>query len=102
MQAMFGDDPIAVDGRGRGAVVVDVQPQGPPYSGKRNQDMINWIFRAAAPFTDDPWHDWVVRAGLSNLAIPAANRGKPYEGPRVEDLPNLTDVEKAAILTAMQ
>lgn len=100
MQAMFGDDPGSTGGRG-GVVVVGEQPQGPPYPGKRNQDIINWIFRAAAPFTNDPWHDWVVRAGLSSLAIPAANRGKPYQGPRIEDLPNLSDVEKAAILAAM-
>jgi GH25 family lysozyme M1 (1,4-beta-N-acetylmuramidase) len=101
MQSMFGDNPVTVDHRG-GSTVVDIQPPpGPPYPGKRNQDMINWIFRAAKPFTNDPWIDWVVRAGLSDLAIPAANRNKPYMGPRIEDLPIFSEAEKAAILAAM-
>ena len=71
------------------------------YLGLTNQDMINLIFRAALPFTDDPWEDWIVRAQLEELAVPSANRGKPYTGPRIEDLPNLSKKEKAAILANM-
>jgi GH25 family lysozyme M1 (1,4-beta-N-acetylmuramidase) len=68
------------------------------YPGKTNQDMINLFFRASIPFTDDPWTDWVMRANLEYLAIPNENRGEPYTGPRIEDLPNLTDAEKEALL----
>ena len=78
-----------------------IQPGQPTYSGVTNQEMINIIFTAAGPFTEDPWTDWVLRANLGFLAVPSGNRRKPYTGPRIEDLPNLTDREKAAILAAM-
>jgi len=66
-----------------------------------NQEMMLLIFKAALPFTDDPWNDWIVRAGLEELAVPNENRGKPYTGPRIENLPNLTEAEKKAILALL-
>jgi hypothetical protein len=63
-----------------------------------NQNLINIIFRAAAPYTNDPWNQWIVRAGLTYLAIPEENRKKPYTGPKIKDLPGLTESEKMAIL----
>jgi len=72
-----------------------------PFEGLTNHAMINLIFRAALPFTKDPWKDWVVPAGLEYLGVPRSNRGKPYTGPRIEDLPNLTDEQKNAILALM-
>jgi hypothetical protein len=68
------------------------------YPGMTNQDMINLIYMAATPFTNDPWRDWVVRANLEHLASPHENRSEPYTGPKIEDLPNLTETEKAALL----
>ena len=72
-----------------------------PYEGKTNQDMITLIFKAALPFTAKPWEDWIVPAGLESMGNPAENRGKPYTGPRVEDLPNLTTEQKNAILALL-
>jgi hypothetical protein len=63
--------------------------------------VLNLVFTAARPSTDDPWRDWIVRAHLKSLAIPVENRHKPYTGPRIEDFPNLTDEEKEAILAEM-
>jgi hypothetical protein len=107
MQMMFGGVPV-ISGRdeeeekdereGRAAV----QLVEPTYPGLTNQEMINLIFTAAEPFTDEPWADWIVRAKLTNLAIPTENRRKPYTGPKIEDLPNLTEGEKAAILAEMK
>ena len=76
--------------------------QGPrvTYPGMTNQQMIDIIYKAAKPFTSEPW-GWIVRAGLEYMAIPAENRAKPYTGPRVEDFPNMLDEEKVAILAAM-
>ena len=76
-------------------------PGEPTYPGMSNQDMINLIFTAAEPFTDDPWNFWVVRAHLESLAVPSENRVLPYTGPRIEDLPNLTNEEKSAILAGL-
>jgi hypothetical protein len=77
------------------------EPVESTYPGLTNQDMVNLIFRAAAPFTDDPWRDWIVRANLEFLAVPSSNRSKPYSGPRIEDLPNLTEEEKGALLAEL-
>jgi hypothetical protein len=113
MQLMFGGVPVITDidedevegevegevrgrGRGRGRV----RSLEPTYPGLTNQEMINIIFEAAIPFTDRPWVDWIVRAKLENLAIPAENRSKPYTGPKIEDLPRLSVEEKDAILAA--
>lgn len=75
-------------------------PPTPTYPGKTNQDVINIFFRAAAPFTQDPW-EWVVQAGLESLATPSSNRQKPYAGPRFEDLPNLSQTHKNALLALL-
>ncbi|MCJ7701546.1 MAG: hypothetical protein MUO62_08200, partial [Anaerolineales bacterium] len=61
---------------------------------------INIFFRAAAPFTQDPW-EWVVRAGMESLATPSSNRQKTYAGPRFEDLPNLSQTHKNAMLALL-
>jgi hypothetical protein len=104
MQMMFGGVPV-ISGReeeekdgGEGGATVKLAE--PTYPGLTNQEMIDLIFTAAEPFTDEPWADWIVRAKLENLAIPTENRRKPYTGPKIEDLPNLTKEEKAAILAA--
>ena len=83
------------------AQIVGGRPAESTYPGLTNQGMINLIFRAASPFTQDPWRDWILRAHLESLAIPVENRHKPYTGPRIEDFPNLTDDEKEAILAEM-
>lgn len=72
------------------------------YPGKTNQNMIDYIYEAAAPFTIDPWNDWIVRANLESLAIPDANRYRPYTGPEIKDLPGLTRKEKRAIQAVMK
>lgn len=93
--------------REKAAILTAMKPQvsevpgKPTYPGITNQDMINVLFTAARPFTEDPWMDWVLRARLGFLAVPSGNRRKPYTGPRVENLPNLNAREKAAILAAM-
>jgi hypothetical protein len=77
---------------------IEPQPETPTYPGMTNQDMINIIFSAAAPYTRDPWNDWIVPADLEPLAIPFENRVLPYTGPKIKDLPGLTVPEKSAIL----
>jgi lysozyme len=83
-----------------------IQPEPPPppppptYPGRSNQDIINLFFRAAAPFTQEPW-EWVVQADLENLAIPAENRQLPYTGPRFEDLDNLSQAQINALLAQL-
>lgn len=84
-------------------IVMDLEPIEveipiPTYGDMTNQDLINIIFRAAAPYTNDPWNHWIVPAELTSLAIPEENRKKPYTGPKIKDLPGLTDAEKTAIL----
>jgi len=104
MQFMFGRVPEIKEGaeiKENNAVVPETQPGEPTYPGKTNQDMINAIFKAAEPHTDHPWEDWVVRAHLESLADPSENRTRPYTGPRIEVLPNLSDAEKSAILAAL-
>jgi GH25 family lysozyme M1 (1,4-beta-N-acetylmuramidase) len=75
-------------------------PPTPTYPGRTNQDIINLFFRAAAPFTDEPW-EWVVQAGLEHMATPTENRQLPYTGPRFEDLPNLSQAEINALLAQL-
>ena len=72
------------------------------YVNMTNQDMINLIYSAAKEYTSDPWNDWILPAGLSYLAIPQGNRQKPYEGPDIEDLPNLTEAQRNALLAALK
>lgn len=63
-----------------------------------NQEMINVFARA---FGSDAFWPVVVRAGLSQMAMPPGNRGKPFTGPAIEQLPNLTGAEKAALQAAL-
>jgi hypothetical protein len=102
MHFMFGETPARRrrDKEGR-EERREARPGEATYPGVINQDMIDFIYEAARPHTLDPWRDWIVRAGLEFLAIPTENRGKPYTGPKVEDLPGLTRREKAAILAVM-
>lgn len=76
-------------------------PQQPTYPDLDNQDMINIFFEAAEPFTSAPWRDWIVPAQLEYMGIPTANRSKPYTGPWVEEMPNLTTEQKNAILALL-
>jgi hypothetical protein len=104
MKFMFGRVPDikeVSDTHVSDVVTHESQPGGSTYPGITNQDMINLIFKAAKPFTAHPWEDWVVRARLESLANPSENRSKPYTGPRVEDLHNLSETEKSAILSLL-
>jgi lysozyme len=58
-----------------------------------NQEMINAFQRAFGP----AFWDVVTRAGLTGMAIPASNRALPYAGLPIDDLPDLTDADKAAL-----
>jgi GH25 family lysozyme M1 (1,4-beta-N-acetylmuramidase) len=95
MQSFFHETPGPDHGVIRN---IPVHPHEPTYPGLTNQDLINLIFRAADNLSDDPWTNWIVRANLEDLAIPSENRAKPYTGPKIEQLPNLTEKEKSAIL----
>jgi GH25 family lysozyme M1 (1,4-beta-N-acetylmuramidase) len=87
----------AIEAAMKGQPII-TQPKQPTYPGISNQNIIDMIYRAAAPFTTDPWKDWIVRAGLEYLAVPSSNRNKPYTGPKIKDLAGLTNGEKQAIL----
>ncbi len=65
--------------------------------GVLNQDVVNLFDRAAGV----AYIDWLKRAGLTSLYDPAADRKQPYSGPAIEDLPGLTDTEKAALIAAL-
>jgi lysozyme len=81
--------------------IIDIEPPPEPtYPGITNQDIINLFFRAAAPFTQEPW-EWVVQAGLETMAIPPANRSLPYTGPRFEALTNLSQAQRNALLAQL-
>ena len=69
-----------------------------PYTGLTNQGMLNAFFQAAGP--GDYW-DWITRAGLESLAVPAENRTKPYDGPVIEALSGLRDEERRALEDAL-
>jgi hypothetical protein len=99
MEAVFGGVPANKE-NGDGDIEAGVQPD-PTYPGITNQDLINLIYTAAGPFTDDPWVDWIVRANLENLAIQSSNRVKPYTGLKIEDIPSLTSQEKSAFLAVL-
>jgi GH25 family lysozyme M1 (1,4-beta-N-acetylmuramidase) len=100
MRSFFGQAP-ASQGITPGEVETDLEIIEPTYADTTNQDMINWIYKAARPFTPDPWQDWIVRANLEHLAIPYDNRHKPYTGLKIEQIATWTSQEKAAILAAM-
>jgi len=67
------------------------------YPGLTNQDMINLFLKASS--TNEYW-EWIVDAQLEYLAVPRENRAKIYAGPKIEDLPNLEEFEKDALLAA--
>jgi hypothetical protein len=62
-----------------------------------NQQMINAFAQA---FGDDYWVV-ITRAGLQWLAIPASNRALLYTGPAPEEMPGLTDEERAQLRAAL-
>ena len=76
----------------------DLPEAGPTYPGFTNQNMIDLIYQAAKPSGNHYWDHWIVNAHLEYLAIPASNRPKPYTGPKIENLPGLTNKEKQALL----
>ena len=78
-----------------------VQPEGPTYAGMTNQDMIDLIYRVSQSSGKHYWNHWIKTAGLEYLAVPETNRAKPYTGPKIEDLPGLTDAEKNSMLAAI-
>ena len=69
-----------------------------PEMGITNQDMIN-LFLAASSMNQ--YWQWIVDAQLEHMADPEQNRTKPYTGPKVENLPNLSADRKDKILAEM-
>ena len=97
MNEMFGEaSPVDP-----GVVVVDTEPEEEvieaTYPGLTNQDMINLFLKASS--TNEYW-EWIVDAQLEYMAVPRENRAKDYTGPKIEDLPNLEQFEKDALLAA--
>jgi GH25 family lysozyme M1 (1,4-beta-N-acetylmuramidase) len=80
---------------------VEVEPVNPTYPGISNQDMINLILEAAQRAGKHYWDHWIKNARLEFLAIPEENRMKPYTGPKIENLPGLTQAEKEVLLSLM-
>lgn len=76
-------------------------PDEATYPGVTNQDMINMFYKAAAIFNLNGWA-LIDRANLENMAASPEERAKPYAGPKIDDLPNLSEGEKAAIQAAME
>jgi hypothetical protein len=97
---MFGAiDPINItdeDEDDLDEVVVELTPT---YPGITNQEMINLFFKASSEILYWPW---IVDAQLEDMAFPRENRTKPYTGPKIEDLPNLEDNEKEALLAQLK
>jgi hypothetical protein len=94
MPAMFGATPIDIPP----VEEPEEEPADQPtYPGMTNQDMINLFLEASS--INQYW-EWIEEAQLEYMAIPRENRGKPYIGPKIEDFPNLSGVEKAALLAA--
>jgi len=60
--------------------------------------MINAFSKAFGPMF---WEDVVVRIGLTSIGIPSENRPKPYTGPAVDQIPDLTDDEKTKLKAAL-
>jgi GH25 family lysozyme M1 (1,4-beta-N-acetylmuramidase) len=98
LKSIFGKVPVIEEGVENGG---GVRPPQTTYPGLDNQDIVNFIFRVAKAFTSDPWKDWVVPAKLEFLAVPTANRSKPYTGPKIEDIPTIPEAAKKAILGLM-
>jgi hypothetical protein len=81
-----------------------VTPAGAPGTKPlTNQDMLNAFFHAAAALGIAPADrfDLVRHAGLESMAIPESNRVLTYTGPSVENMPGLSDDERAALRAAL-
>jgi GH25 family lysozyme M1 (1,4-beta-N-acetylmuramidase) len=98
MKAMFGAIPqpdMSVESN-------DTQPTEPKkaieatYPGMTNQDMINLFLEA---FSTDEYWKCILDAQLEYLAVPRENRDKVYTGPKIGDLPGLTNDEKGVLLS---
>jgi hypothetical protein len=97
METMFGTTPppvIIIDDDDGGIEVEDE----PTYPDMKNQDMINLFFKVSSEIQ---YWQWIKDAQLEYMAFPRENRTKPYTGPKIEDLPNLEDNEKDALLAAL-
>ena len=75
------------------SVARDATADRPPYT---NQAIINALNRAAAELELSNRWELLERAGL-RLADLIQDRNAPYAGPPIDQLPNLSDAEKAAI-----
>ncbi|MCK4977902.1 MAG: hypothetical protein KAS36_13290, partial [Anaerolineales bacterium] len=95
MPMMFGATPIVITPE----VEPVEEPAGQPtYAGMTNQDMVNLFLEASS--LNQYW-EWIEAAQLEYMAIPRENRSKPYTGPKIEDLPNLSGADKAVLLAAL-
>ncbi len=66
-------------------------------AGLTNQDVINAVYFAATQLKQSGW-EWLTRAGLTDLVNA---RQAAYSGPGALSLPNLTDQEKALIVSRL-
>jgi lysozyme len=73
------------------------EPVAGTLPGITNQVMVNAFSQA---FGAGYW-DIVIRCGLTALAIPPDNRPLPYSGPPLEQIPSLSDAERAALFVAL-
>lgn len=62
-----------------------------------NQAMINKFYTAGGKLDIHGW-TLIDRAGLTFMAVPDSNRPLMYTGPKIEDIPTLSDHEKDVIL----
>jgi hypothetical protein len=58
--------------------------------------MINLFLKA---FSTDEYWKCILDAQLEYLAVPRENRDKVYTGPKIGDLPGLTNDEKGVLLS---
>jgi GH25 family lysozyme M1 (1,4-beta-N-acetylmuramidase) len=97
METMFGatPPPVIIIDDDDGEIEVEDEPT---YPDMKNQDMINLFLGASS--INQYWQ-WIVDAQLESMAVPRENRTKPYIGPKIEDLPNLEEIEKDALLATL-
>jgi lysozyme len=67
-----------------------------PYPGLLNQDMINVFYAAARQQSESGWA-WIERAGMTYMGQDQATRYMPYQGPLVENIPNLDEDERTLL-----
>ncbi len=60
------------------------------YPGLINQDIIDLIYKVAAKRGENGMH-WVIRTGLGKITSSRDIRYQPYMGPRLENLPSITE-----------